>query len=294
MELKQLARYPFLKVASEYVRANSVSLEELLGNGAFEPARRRGYQRVLDALNGANVTRGGVSAEEHAVLNEVLSYPVARILVSCIADDFLIRRYAIAESKMMNDQLRTDDVPVLMEVAEDLGVSAHLEGDQLGMHFCDFLRYTAAIRGKDWKLINQEVREGFIQLKKDKFARVLEQALNERIENDLPLPVSDEVMRSMAPEVERLMALVVEMREKFRANDFGQISVTKFPPCMKALLTMAEKGQNMPHAGRFALVTFLGTLGMSKAEIAGTFYTSPDFDKSKTEYQVEHIIGDGP
>ena len=43
----------------------------------------------------------------------------------------------------------------------------------------------------------------------------------------------------------------------------------------------------MPHAGRFAIVTFLGTLGMPNDEIIKTFHTSPDFDNSMTTYQVQ-------
>lgn len=288
-----MARYPFMRAASDFVRAQGVSLEELLSSYFYEGSRRRGRKRVTDALEEAKVTSSPVGSDEGEALLEILSYPVARILVSCIADDFLIRRYALAEAKAMSDRLGTEDITVLVEVAKDLGVSAQLEAERLSMHFADFLRYTSGLRGKEWKLVNQEVLNGYIQLKKDKFARVLEQALAERIENELPLPVTDEIMALCKNDAEELSVLVAQMREKYRANDFGEISITKFPPCMKKLAAMAEKGENMPHAGRFAITTFLSTLGMPVEQIVATFHTSPDFDRSKTEYQVKHITGDG-
>lgn len=288
-----MARYPFLRAASDLVRSHGVTLDDLLGHSAYEESRRRGRQRVLDALNDVKVTSKPVGSDDMSILLELLSYPMARVLISCVADDFLIRRYAIAEAKTMNDRLATEDMDTIREVAEDLGVSAHLEGERLSMYFADFLRHTSALRGKEWKLVNHEVRSGYIFLGKNKFSRVLEQALAERIESELPLPITDEILKLVDTDVTELRTLVDEMREKYRAKDFGEVTMTKFPPCMLKLTSMAEKGENMPHAGRFALTTFLSALGMQNEEIVRTFFTSPDFNNSMTEYQVRHITGDG-
>ena len=61
------------------------------------------------------------------------------------------------EAKTLAERLHTEDVYLQMEVASDLGVSSLLDGELPSMHFCDFLRYTSGIRGKEWKLVNQEV-----------------------------------------------------------------------------------------------------------------------------------------
>ncbi|MFA5312551.1 MAG: DNA primase, partial [Methanomassiliicoccales archaeon] len=257
METRHLSRYPFLKAASELVRSNSVSLDDLLSHPAYEESRRRGKQRVLDALNDLKVGQAPASGDEGANLLEVLSYPVARVLVSCVADEFLVRRYALAEAKTMNERLETEELDVVIEVAEDLDVSAHLEDEKLSMHFCDFLTYTSGLRGKEWKLVNHEMKKGYVLLSKKKFGRVLEQALSERIEMELPLPVTDEIIGAVSADVAEISEIVSQLREKMRDQDFGEITITKFPPCMKKLTSMAEKGENMPHAGRFAITTFL-------------------------------------
>ena len=61
---------------------------------------------------------------------------------------------------------------------------------------------------------------------------------------------------------------------------------------MRKLLEMIRAGENVPHSGRFALVAFLHTLGMDSEEILRTFSTSPDFDESKSRYQIQHISGE--
>jgi DNA primase large subunit len=107
------------------------------------------------------------------------------------------------------------------------------------------------------------------------------------------LPVTEEIMGWVETDVSELRSMVEVMKEKYRAKDFGEISITRFPPCMKKLTSMAEKGENMPHAGRFALTTFLSGLGMQNEDIIRTFFRSPDFKDSMTTYQVRHITGDG-
>ena len=62
---------------------------------------------------------------------------------------------------------------------------------------------------------------------------------------------------------------------------------------MQALVLALTAGTNLTHAGRFALTTFLHTIGMDVTGIAGMYARSPDFDQEKTMYQVEHITGRG-
>jgi DNA primase large subunit len=62
---------------------------------------------------------------------------------------------------------------------------------------------------------------------------------------------------------------------------------------MQALITALTAGTNLTHAGRFALTTFLHTIGMDVAGIASLYGRSPDFDIERTMYQVEHITGRG-
>ncbi|HIE31967.1 MAG TPA: DNA primase regulatory subunit PriL, partial [Methanosarcinales archaeon] len=84
------ATYPFTSGAAVYVRELGVDISDLLEKRVYNRARARGVERVTQAIEG-KIERG-VGTDMPAEL-EVLSYPIARMIVSCIGDDYLIRRY---------------------------------------------------------------------------------------------------------------------------------------------------------------------------------------------------------
>jgi hypothetical protein len=61
--------------------------------------------------------------------------------------------------------------------------------------------------------------------------------------------------------------------------------------CMKEALRLLENGSNVPHYGRFLMATYLLAVGKTVEEIMSIFPKSPDFKKSVTQYQIEHIAG---
>ena len=49
--------------------------------------------------------------------------------------------------------------------------------------------------------------------------------------------------------------------------------------------------ENVPHHGRFALATFLNTIGWGSEQILDYLSSTPNFDREKSRYQVEHVTG---
>ncbi|NYT11689.1 MAG: DNA primase large subunit PriL [Methanomassiliicoccales archaeon] len=291
MDARNLARFPFLREASEFVRSYGVSIQELLEGIAYEEARERGMARALDALEKGEVSNRPIATELDRV-QEILSYPIARMLVSSVPDPFLIKRYALAEAVAMNGRLREESLEFIVQVAEQLDVRAVIVDGTLRIRFTDYLRFTSRIRSKEWKLVNNELFKGFVFLSKSKFCRVLQQALQDRLEEELPMDVNDQILISLREYWRKLKAMVETWRESFKAEDFGRASIVKFPPCMKRLVAMAQAGENLPHTGRFALTSFLNFIGLSSEDIMRLFSESPDFDPSKSRYQIEHITGE--
>jgi DNA primase large subunit len=80
-------------------------------------------------------------------------------------------------------------------------------------------------------------------------------------------------------------------RKTIQAAPVGKLDVKKLPPCMKNILKSIQAGENVPHAGRFALVSFLNSLKLGTNDILKIFSTAPDYEEEKTRYQVEHITG---
>ena len=310
MDHKSAARYPFLRESADFLKERGVTLDSLISGLAFERARALGKERVLDAVEFAKVVEKPIATETDAV-NELLSYPVARMLVSCIGDEKFVRRYAISEAKLANVRLSEEierakeraakrgrtpppsaGIDFVIGVAEELGLEVHFADDSISVDFADFLRFSSAIKSKSWKLVNQEVRSGRVVVNESRLVRLVEQMISDKIVSELPLPVNEKIMGALADDVEEIRLSLEQKRAEQPARDFGRVSIVRFPPCMKKLLEMIRAGENVPHTGRFAMVAFLHTLGMDSDTILSTFSSSADFDEGKSRYQIQHITGE--
>jgi len=285
------AKYPFLKESAKYLKDTGVTLDQLISGMAYEQARLRGKDRVLEALELGKIDDHPMTLKIDSTL-ELLSYPIARMLVSAVADPGFVKRYAIAEAKKADERLRKEDIEFIMKVADEFGLTVEQNDGGLAVDFADFLRFSSAMRSKDWKLVNQRISAGRILVSKTRLIRLIQQMLTERISSELPLEVNSAILTTFAQDIEEIRRVLEDRREQYKAKGMGRLSIVRFPPCMRKLLAMIQSGENVPHAGRFALVAFLHTLGMDSEEIMETFSTAPDFDPSKTKYQIDHITGE--
>ncbi|MDN5357140.1 MAG: primase large subunit [Candidatus Methanomethylophilaceae archaeon] len=291
MDTVRAARYPFLRDSAKLAEDNGADIESLVSSESYSQARSRGLERVLDALEDSEVSYRPLMNDFDRLM-EVMSYPYARMIVSCINDRFLTKRYALAESVRMDRLLGSDDGLTVASVANELGVNASADGDGLRMHFGDYLRFSTRIKSPEWKLINTEVHHGYVVLAQEKFDRVLQNALQDKIEAELPLAVPESFVPHMRADIDRVSVILSETKSRYSPTGGGPIDLEHMPPCMKAILAQAHNGMNLPHSARFALVSFLHALGMDSAQILALFAQSPDFDESKSSYQIRHITGE--
>lgn len=290
MELTTLAKYPFLHEASAYIRAEGISLEELLTDEAYARARALGRTLVVEALErGPPEERVAIATADQ--LATLLAYPVARILVSAVADNYLTRRYALREAIAAEGRLESEPDDIVLHLANELGVDLRREDDAFRLHFADFLKHTSTMRETPWKLINQRLDGGYVTLRREKAVRILRNAVQRKIEEGLPLPVNDAILDAFRSDLREIRGLLAAKKAAFKAEDIGKISITRFPPCMYNLLAQIQNHENVPHMGRFAIVSFLHHIGMSNEEIFRVFGDVPDFAVDVTKYQIDHITG---
>jgi DNA primase large subunit len=64
-----------------------------------------------------------------------------------------------------------------------------------------------------------------------------------------------------------------------------------FPSCIKGVYDSVSTGRPASHLGRFALTSFLLSVGMSAEDVFKFFRSVSDFNERMTRYQVEHIAG---
>jgi len=282
----RISDYPFTQEAAERVRSMGYSLESLLGKTSFKSVRSRAAERVQGAIIGSIPERAANTDAEH--LAELLSYPLARVMVSCLDDSILLRRYALAEAKLAFKRMQNEKRELIL-LANDLGLHPQGSGPWK-LYFAEYIRAAHRMHSPKWKLVNRDLQEGYLTVTEEELKRLMEEAVREKVLKGLPLPVDETVCAKLEEYLAPLRGEleIVKARQKV---DLGKIEEGAFPPCIKKMLAEVARGANLAHSARFALVSFLLQINMTAEEVIRFFNTSPDFDEERTRYQVEHIAG---
>lgn len=292
VELSTLSKYPFLNASKQYVKENGLSVSELLDDPLYERARLIGVERLDNAFKNRDVgTRRLVTETDHIM--ELLSYPISRMIAVCIGDIYFKRRYALGEAVRVYKDLVNEETSFLLLVSKEfcLNVKQLKDSNKLYMHFINYLNH-APTRYKEWKMINREMKDGYIRISHKDLARLIQEALRARINEELDNRVCNKaIYNTFSSDIQRIQNSVLMHRKKIEAIPVGKLDVKKLPPCMKDILAAIQAGENVPHMGRFALVAFLNTLKLSTNDILKLFSTAPDYEEERTRYQVEHIQG---
>lgn len=288
------ARYPFLETAREAVETASVDLEAVV---SVEPTV---VERALERVEGA-LESGTVGEQHRRPRIEVLSYPVARVLVSIVDEHILTRKYARAEAETAHERIQRD------QQRDDLKSSSRtkLTREQLLAEFDltdavaevpdgyevsvgTYLELAADEWGEEWRLVNRPLRDGVVPVEDHELLVLVRQAVRQRVIDGLPLSVPDEIAAELDDEVGHLRELLADME---LMRDIDTVVPERFPPCMTALLDKIQKGEHLQHHSRFAIASFLTTIGLSTDEIVELFEVNPGFGEEATRYQVDHIRG---
>ena len=291
-ELSILAKYPFLGETRKYIKENGPSVDELLHDLPYERARIISIERLDNALKNRDVGQRSLANESDCIM-EILSYPLARMVVVCIGDPYFKKRYALGEAYHMYRHLLNESTSFLLDVADELDVTVqyHSEKNTIKIFFKDYLR-NAPTRYKEWKMVNRGIRGGYLLISHKDLARLLLEALRERINKELLTRECDPtVYDAFRSDIQRFQNTLALQKKKIEATPVGKVSIEKLPPCMKDILSAIQSGENVPHMGRFSLVAFLSSIKLNTNEILKLFSTAPDYQEDKTRYQVDHITG---
>lgn len=282
----KVSDYPFTQEAAEAVRSKGISLESLLNKPIFQNVRRRAAERLRGAIGDAiPESQSNTEAEQ---LFELLSYPLARVMASCLNDPILLRRYALAEAKLAFRRMR-DEKEELVMLANDLGINPQGQGPWK-IHFSEYIRAAHRMHSPKWKLTNRDLDSGYLTVTDVELKRLLEEAVRDKVLKGLPISVAEGICQDLneylGPIKRDLEALVAQQKV-----DLGKVEEGAFPPCIKKMIYEVSRGMNLAHSARFALVSFLLQINMTPEEVIALFATSPDFDQERTRYQVQHIAG---
>jgi DNA primase large subunit len=289
-ERSLFAEYPFLAGAESLLGGETVSVGNLVRDAAFERVRAIGRARILAAVDDP---RGAPVVQElHGASGEVryLSFLFARLVLSAAPSAAPLRRWAVAEAKRGHGRLGSAPRDELLEVARRLGFAFEDAPDGIAVPLVEYLRLAVPIREAEFRLARQDVRDGRVVVAPMRAARLLQEAVRLRLA--VPIPEREEVVRALREREADLLAEVAR-RTPLPVARLGApgaaIHREWFPPCVRKMLRALEAGENLSHAGRFALAAFLHRVGADFETIVDAYRGAPDFDESITRYQVEHI-----
>jgi len=296
------ARYPFFRAAREAVQRADISPPRLVTEG--DPAVERARERVERALMSGTVeseTPGRWSDRD-----ELLSYPIARILVSLVDVRAAVEKYAEAEAETAFERLIDDldaddaelrsvstpraDLPTVLDEFDLDGAVRQVDGDRgrtgYRVDVTAYLRLADADWGDGWRLVNRDLADGTVPVDDAELTRLLREAVRRRVADGLPFEVrgssgGDAIADALAADVTTLRD---RLAERERLPDVDAVVPSQFPPCMQALLDGGDgEDDTLPPHAAFAATAFLVSLDLDADTIADRW---PVLDDGSLSYRA--------
>ncbi|MEX0910655.1 MAG: DNA primase [Nitrosopumilaceae archaeon] len=287
--IKDLAKYPFLAETGEYLRDKGFNLEQL-GHPDWKPIVEKAYGRIVVATTGQ--IYGSDLEKLENLDSEILSFVIAVILLKSAGIPTLIRRFSLAEArraeKYLEQDLRSKDERKLdfpLKIIQDLfSVKVTIQDDDFVIKVADYLRRAVHFHEREWKLVNRKVENGLVFLTSHETVRLIRKELDAYINSKIQSTDTPSIPETFRERVTDLITLAKKFSDTFTVS-------TEYPPCIKHAIEVLDRGENLPHSGRFMLATYLLTKGQTIDQIAPLFKNAPDYNERVTRYQIEHIAG---
>ena len=284
-----LAKYPFLSEAGNYLRELDYSLDEF-----DDPSKKRVIDRAVERIIAA--LDGQVFKQLEDLDTEVVSFLVALIMVRALGMRNVSKKYSLGEARRAEMFLEQDlkhenkeyiRSAVLKRIFNDLfALNVAQEDSKFKVKVSEYLKRAAYFHDDHWKLVNRVVHNGYVYLKPDETVRLIRDELTIFIYDRINKMEIRQLPDSIKSKVEELRSKVAKHSE-FRRY----VVTTKYPPCIQHILQSLSRGENPPHSARFLLATYMLSIGRSIDEVSALFETAPDYNERVTRYQVEHLAG---
>lgn len=288
-----LARYPFLNEASEYIRLINLNYEEF-----DRPEMNYIIERSAQRLE-KEITQGRPNETLERYEIEVLTFLVSLMMVKCIGTDIISKKHSLFEA-LRAEKFLTEDLKrerneerrqlLISKIFVDLfNIRVEINNEDyrsFRVKVNDYLSRASKFHEQEWKLINRSVHNGFVYLRADETVRLIRNELSSLIYNRL-----QSMDISAMPKSVKLK--LIAMAPKFAQNYSSPYiqTTSRYPPCIKHAINEMSKGENLPHSARLLLATYMLSIGKNINDIVEMFHSAPDFNEGVTRYQIEHLAG---
>jgi len=292
----EIAKYPFLADAGQYLKDKGFTLEQFGSDPDLKQLIDKAFERIQVAADGKIYKSdliGDQVSKEAALPREIFSFLLAIVLLKLSGMHTLIKRFALAEARRAEKYLEKDLANISDESQKELAIRIiddlfSVQVEKLDNYFVipvsDYLKHSINFHEREWKLINRHVENGQVFLTPHETVRLIRKELGTYINSKIINAKTPTMISGFEDSVTKLVSL---------SKKFITFTVTtgEYPPCIKHAIEELEKGENLPHSGRFMLGAFLLSRGQSVEQIAPLFKNAPDYNERVTLYQLNHLAG---
>jgi len=287
----ELAKYPFLQEASDYILETKFDFAEF-----DRPEMIHIINRAVEKLEKELQGKIYSNLDEYEI--EIMTFLVSLLLIKSIGLEEVSKKCSLFEAMRVERFLSTDLsierssqkkkllVQKIFQDLFDINIDVDSTSSICKLSVPDYLLRASKMYEQEWKLINRSVKDGYVYLDTDEAVRLIRNELSNliytRIKNmkvyEVPI-----IIKSKAD----------ELRKKYSGRYIyrNQFKILEYPPCIKHAMEIINKGENLPHSARFMLATYMLAIGKTEEEVIEIFKNSPDYNEKITRYQVEHLAG---
>lgn len=280
---EDLAKYTFLKEAGEFIQASNVSLSDLV-NPDFSNIVNRAKERITESL------KAGIVSDQSKKLTfiEIISFPISLALVAATGSETLSEVHAKSEAFRVATFLKHETSDEIIQSIFDQFLQVKivaLRDKEFGpfvMSVPDYLKLASTSKNPKMKLINRIVQGGTVRVNVTDLSFFIREKIRAQILENFKKTKLVKIPLGLIP-------LIDDLKSKAPAPKTVSFeTLTKeevdFPPCIRKVVDLLERNQDIPHYSRILLVTYFLKIGKSIDELKARFGTSPDFQKSQVDY----------
>lgn len=292
----EIAKYPFLADAGQYLRDKGFTLEQFASDSDLKLIVDKALTRIEIAANGriykSEIINNSVSTSSVLPI-EVFSFLIAVVLLKISGITTLIKRFSLAEARraerfleqdLTNISNRSKEQLAIKIIRDIFSVDVERDEDNYVIPVQDYLSHSINFHEREWKLVNRRVENGRVFLTPHETVRLIRKEIGNFIFNKISSTKTPQMISGFEDQINQLIIL----GKKFPST---HVVSTEYPPCIKHAIEVLEKGENLPHSGRFMLATFLLGKGQAVENIAPLFKNAPDYNEKITLYQLNQLAG---
>ncbi|MGB8573827.1 MAG: hypothetical protein WCD19_05155 [Nitrososphaeraceae archaeon] len=178
MGSSELAKYPFLQEASEYIQETKFDFEEF-----DRPEMTHIINRAVDKLE--NELKGKIYSNLDEYEIEIMTFLVSLLLIKSIGLEEISKKCSLFEAMRVEKFLSTDlsterslqkKKLLIQKIFKELfkiDIDVDSTSSICKLSVPDYLRRASKMNEQEWKLINRSVKDGYVYLDTDEAVRLI-------------------------------------------------------------------------------------------------------------------------